>query len=57
MGLVFSPDGTTLYVSNEGDGGSGSSNRVFQFIIPEPATMGMLGLGFAGLAALRRRRK
>ena len=36
--------------------GSGTQGFVFN-VTPEPATMGLLGLGFAGMAALRRRRR
>ncbi len=36
--------------------GSGGDIGADEFV-PEPATMGLLGLGFAGMAALRRRRR
>ena len=57
-GLAFNADGSTLYVSNSTKDDFGSGDRVFIFrMVPEPATMGLLGLGFAGMAVLRRRRR
>ncbi len=53
-GLGFGEDGSVLYVAvNAYDD---DPARVF-ILVPEPATMGLLGLGFAGMAALRRRRR
>ena len=54
-GLGFSEDGKVLFVAR--NAGDGAPARVFIMEIPEPATMGLLGLGFAGMAALRRRRR
>jgi len=48
-GMDFSPDGSALYVAQSGNGG------VVYRIVPEPATLGLLGLG--GLALLKRRRE
>ena len=49
----------TISLKLAGDGGDGYSyaNALRIEVVPEPATMGLLGLGFAGMAVLRRRRR
>ena len=47
-----------LYLFDTTTGVSPAGGRIHVFtLVPEPATMGLLGLGFAGMAALRRRRR
>lgn len=42
--------------SNSGPGGSvGSSDRVFQVVVPEPASAAVLSAGFLGIGLVRRR--
>ncbi len=52
--------GMALFVSGELPGGGSANNRIADFDIassvPEPATVGLLGLGLLGLVALRRAR-
>ena len=56
---VFHDGGNWPSMSESNSDTSGTTLNPVLFIdyVPEPATMGLLGLGFAGMAALRRRRR
>lgn len=62
---LFASSGTTgSWAANQQQGGSGISHITFYdggggppFEIPEPAALGLLGLGLASMALIRRRRK
>lgn len=51
------PEGRFITNINVDHGEWGSIDDLAFVTVPEPATMGLLGLGFAGMAALRRRRR
>ena len=52
----FTPDVQYAGFGGESLGGKHLADN-FKTDVPEPATMGLLGLGFAGMAVLRRRRR
>ena len=53
--LLRMSDDYVQFYSKEGDIDKAARLVITQ--VPEPATMGLLGLGFAGMAAMRRRRR
>ena len=58
-GLTFNADGTRLYLAVEINTNiSGQVPAVYALdLVPGPATMALRGLGFAGIAAVRRKRR
>lgn len=59
LSAADSPDGFSyLLAAFEGDDGEGEGTSLFRLTqISEPATMGLMGLGLLGIAALRRRQR
>ncbi len=56
-GIAVNGDASKVYISGY-SGSTSTLDQIFIFdVVPEPATMGLLGLGFAGMAAMRRRRR
>jgi hypothetical protein len=56
---AFTIGSTKLRISYRDDSGGGldgSGNDISLTVVPEPATLGLLALGFAALARIRRRR-
>lgn len=59
LSAADSPDGSAyLLAAFEGDDGDGEGTSLFRLTqVSEPATLGLLGLGIAGIVALRRRKR